>query len=318
MANTAIAKGNALTQKLWSSVLFKEAGKQFFFKKFTGESENSIIQVKNDLTKDKGDKINIGLIMDMSGDGQSSQTATTIEGNEEALSLYDFGVELTEYSHGVRADGKLTMRRTAFDMRKTMKNALAKWLKNRMENLLITALSTSPTTNRGINITSGQPASGEVLSTALISQAKRLAQLSSPKVLPVNVDGKDYYVLLAHPYQTKALKVESAWVNAQRNAGPRSLDNPIFSGMLGIWDGVVIHEYDRVVLSTGSEARALLLGAQAGVIAWGQLPAWYEKDFDYYRIPGVATDFIAGFYKTVFNSEDFATITLDTLYTADS
>jgi hypothetical protein len=60
-----------------------------------------------------------------------------------------------------------------------------------------------------------------------------------------------------------------------------------------------------------------LLGAQAGVHVYGQLPQWYEKLFQYNRIPGVAVDIIWQTAKTVFNSEDFGTITVDTYIAED-
>ena len=44
---------------------------------------------------------------------------------------------------------------------------------------------------------------------------------------------------------------------------------------------------------------------------------WYEKLFQYNRIPGVAVDIIWKAAKTEFNSEDFATIAVDTYIAED-
>jgi hypothetical protein len=91
----------------------------------------------------------------------------------------------------------------------------------------------------------------------------------------------------------------------------------------------VLHEYDRIetrdntqVFDTGDTcgenvARALFLGAQAGVHAYGQYPGWYEKMFQYGRVPGVATDMILSNQKCVFDSEDFGVITVDTVIVPD-
>ncbi|MDI6787078.1 MAG: N4-gp56 family major capsid protein [Planctomycetota bacterium] len=317
MATTAVATGSALTKKLWSSYVFSELGQNLFFGKYSGTDDNNIIQLLTDLEKGPGDRITTQLALELSNAGQTSQTATVLEGNEEALSLYTVNVTLSEYAHAVRSDGKLTLKRTAFDMRKLFKSSLVRWWKNRIENLLITELSTSPTSARGINITSGQPSSGEVMSTALIDQAERLAELSDPKVAPLLINGQEWYILLMHPYQMKALRVETAWINAQRDLGPRDKTNPIFSLAGGYWGKCIIVVYDRIVLSSPTEARALLLGKQACLQAWGQRPGWYEKDFDYNRYPGVGTDALLGIAKTVFNSQDFGVITLDTRYVAD-
>lgn len=52
-------------------------------------------------------------------------------------------------------------------------------------------------------------------------------------------------------------------------------DNPIFSGALGVYNGVVLHEWTRLpTAATGTNAascrRAVFCGAQAVSMAWGQ------------------------------------------------
>lgn len=316
MANTAFATGDALTQKIWSAFLCKEAEKDMYLSKFIGEGADNIIQLKNDLTKKKGDKVTVGLRMRMTGAGQTSATTgITLEGNEEALTFYDFSVTLAEYGHAVRAGSKLDLQRPAFDLRSEMKDALKEWLPDKLEKLLIAALVASPTTNRKIDVSGS---GGTQLTVANIQKAKRKAQLATPKVRPVNVEGGEYYVMLVHPYSTKSLKADSDWKNAQLYANIRGMKNPIFNGALGLIDGVVVHEYDRSnLLATGSTALNLLLGAQAAVLGYAQYPSWLEKMFDYHRIPGVATDMVLAHGKSVFNTEDFGTIMLITNYVAD-
>ena len=315
MANTAFATTDALTQKIWSAILLKEALREIYLSKFMGESTDNIIQVKNELTKQKGDKITIPLRMQMTSPGQSSQTVITLETNEEALIYYNYAVELWLYGHAVRADDKLSLQRPAFDLRTDMKDALKDWLANKIEVLLATALATSPEATHYINKTVSPTST---LTVALIQAAKRKAQLANPKVRPINIEGGEYYVMLVHPYGTKGLKADSDWKNAQLYANIRGKDNPIFNGALGIIDGVVLHEYDRSqLIVTAGKTRCLLLGAQAGALVWGQQPQWHEKLFDYERIPGVAVDLMAGVGKCVFNALDFGVITLDVTYVAD-
>ncbi len=70
-------------------------------------------------------------------------------------------------------------------------------------------------------------------------------------------------------------------------------------------------------------ARALLMGAQAGVIGWGQPWKRLERNFDYLRKPGTATDGIYATSKVRFRDpgagqnvntaqEDFAVWAVDT------
>jgi N4-gp56 family major capsid protein len=187
--------------------------------------------------------------------------------------------------------------------------------------------------------------------TLVISYAKRKAAMYvdptdsttgtvySP-IRPVIVDGKRWYVMLVHDLQLKDLRAETAWQQAQREANLRGLTNPIFSGMEGVWDGVIIKRCDYIhtrkgdgtgtasgtyfdasdaIATTGLYvARSLFLGAQAGLLAFGQLPSWVEKLHDYKTKFGVHTDTIFGVKKSIFNSVEFGCITVDTAVTPDT
>ena len=316
MANTAFAKTSNLAKKVWSAKLYREALLDVELSKFMGEGADNVIQVKKDLTKEKGDKITIALRMRMDETGgQSSQTAITLEGNETALTFHDFSVEMTTYGNAVRADGKLSLRRTAFDLRSEFKDALKDWLSEKIESLMRTAMIASPTSGELVDTTGS---GGSEFVMANIGKAKRKAQTNSPRVMPLKVEGQKVWVALAHPLATKALKADTTWKDTQKYAQFRGTKNPLITGALGINDGVAVHEYSHSgLLMTNTTVRSLLLGAQAGCIGWAQMPAWYEELFDFNRIPGVGTDFIAGFAKSVYNSKDYGVITIDTNYTAD-
>jgi len=376
MADTAFRSDSNLTVIKWSAALYREAMKNLYFGKLVGTGSNAIIERKTDLTKDVGDQIRFGLRMRLTGQGRSDDQA--LEGYEEALTFHDFSTKVHLRANAVRAAGKMSMRRTKFDIRSEARSALADWLREMIDDDTVLALSglanpaivdddgavesaVSPSTNR--KWYGGQNASGSIaddsgydlgdsgiadggtseissylFGTAVISLIKRKAQLATPKIRPAVVDGKEVYVMLIHPYQAKALKAETAWKEAQQYAQVRGSKNPLFTGALGMWDGVVIHEYERILTRTGdgtgtdpstyfesddpcaqniTVARALFLGAQAGVHAYAQMPGWYEKNFEYGRVPGVATDIIYRAAKTRFNSEDFGVITVDTAVATD-
>lgn len=91
-------------------------------------------------------------------------------------------------------------------------------------------------------------------------------------------------------YQVTDLQGTQAWEQAHREIqGLREHnDNPIFTGALGLWNGVIIYSHDKVVTGTdagpGSDvpyADALFFGYQAGIWAEAQVaPDWIEKSFD--------------------------------------
>ena len=191
---------------------------------------------------------------------------------------------------------------------------------------------TTYTTIKGLTYVATQP---NLFGTKVISAAKAMAKCSiipttgamMNPIRPIKVNGKEYYVMFIHPWQAMALKNETAWITAQTYAMPRGEDNPLFTGALGVWDGVIIHETGlittRYSAAAGSDAvakqwwpdgtnaasysrvaRALFCGAQAAVLAWGQLPSWKEKFHDYDYRWGIGTRMIYGVKRVQFNGID--------------
>ena len=120
--------------------------------------------------------------------------------------------------------------------------------------------------------------------------------------------------------------------DAQQYANVRGEKNPIFSGSLGMYDGVIIHQCNRVLrtnsgaTSTGGTqtkvGHALFLGAQAAVFAEGEAPRWIEKAFDYDNKAGFAISRMYGIKKSQFafdgtNLTDYGVINVLTSSTDD-
>lgn len=177
--------------------------------------------------------------------------------------------------------------------------------------------------------------SGNTFTLDLIDKAVELAKTANPKIRPVKVDGADKYVLYLHPQQVTSLRTNTStgqWLDIQKSVymGSKS-SNPIYDGSLGEYNGVILRESEHVTpgvnASTGATIatvrRAVLLGAQAGMIAFGQNRSAtnyqsVEELFDYQRELGVAVKTVFGIKKTIFNSVDFGSIVISTYATAAS
>lgn len=109
-----------------------------------------------------------------------------------------------------------------------------------------------------------------------------------------------------------------------REANDRGGKNPILSGSLGIYNGVICHQHELCwVDATGGSggapiARALFLGQQAGVFLKGKDAEWVEKSFDFGNKWAIAAGYIFGVQKTKFNSADYGMITVATAAAAAS
>jgi N4-gp56 family major capsid protein len=178
----------------------------------------------------------------------------------------------------------------------------------------------------------------DILTTGIISKAKMVARLATPAVRPLRINGQDFYVMFIHPKQAWDLKnaSSSVWAQAQREAQVRGEKNPVFTGSLGVWDGVILfeHEYvpqltgngSSIVFSTGNTTyapntvpvyRSVLCGRQAvGAAFTSESFKMQEETFDYGNKKGVATGIIGGVQKMMFNSKNYGVVTVDTSATA--
>lgn len=353
MASTDYPINHPLAVKLWSKKLMQEALKQTYFAKFIGRGTNALVQLKEETSKGAGDKITYGLRMQLTGDGVVGDG--TMEGNEEALVTYSDSVLIDQVRNAVKSDGKMSEQRVPFSVREEARMGLTDWFADMWDTAFFNQIcgntavaigaktgnnaTSAPTTNR-IQYSDGKTTEAGIASTGastqmslkLIDYAVEKAKTASPLIRPVRVDGNDYFVMFLHPYQVTQLRTNTdtgQWLDIQKAAmsGGDVSKNPIFTGALGVYNGVVLHESTRVPAAPGysNVRRAVLCGSQAACIAFGQDFGngaggnnfkWTEKMFDYDNQLGVSAASIYGLKKAVFNSEDFATIVVPTQSTA--
>lgn len=326
---TSIETSHGLTQEQWEARLYEEYLGEFPLMSLMGTGEDSIIQVKEDLMKQTGDAITIGIMAELQGEGVSGNTR--LKGQEEDLKFFDQRITIDEFRHGVLLKGKMSQKRVAFNLREKAKTALLNWNKKKMENDLINALTVTTTGRvRGRYLYGAADSNWDAthataltnidntadkLTCAMISIAKRKAKLgTNVRMRPFQIkkDEKtvaEKYIMFVHDLAARDLKTDTAWQNHQRDlAVAGAKDNiPWVSGSnyLGEWDGVLIYSYDRVPLvsSTIQVAHNLILGAQAAAIVWGERTTWAEDIDDYDHEHGFKIGEIRGIEKLVFSRD---------------
>lgn len=333
--------------KLWSRRLAREALKATYIQKFIGEGDDSVIQMRNDTKKGPGDRVRVTLRMQLTGDGV--QGDNTQEGNEEALSTYTDDFLINQLRHAVRSSGKMSEQRIPFSIREEAMSGLRDWWADRWDTWFFNQICgyTPQTDTRytGNNAVIAPSAGRKIFATgsadetvnadntkvfvlSLIDKAVEAAKVATPLLRPINIKGGKHFVMFLHPYQVTDLRTSTStgqWLDIQKAAmsGGKVGENPIFTGALGMYNNVILHESTRVTQgvhsTTGaaqtSTRRAVLCGAQAGVMGFGQGHSfkeydWYEELFDYGNQLGVKAGCIGGLKKSVYNSVDFGTITV--------
>lgn len=153
-------------------------------------------------------------------------------------------------------------------------------------------------------------------------------------MVPCSVEGEDKYVCLMHTFQFDALKSSTStgqWLDIQKAAAAaQGQKNPIYSGATGEYNGVVMHKHRNVIqfnnYGAGANlpaARALFLGAQAGLLAFGS-PGnglkfdWTEEVKDHGDKVKIGSNSIFGVKKSTYRNadssvvRDFGVMALDT------
>lgn len=351
MATTAYTVNSSETVKLWRKKLAREALKATWFGKFIGDSSDDLVQVFDETKKSAGDRITVILRMQLTGDGVLGDG--TLEGNEEALTTYTDNLFIDQLRHAVRSAGKASDQRISFSVREEAMMGLKDWWAGRLDTAFFNQIcgNTAQTDTRytGNNATIAPDSAhvyrpnsrandqslttGDEMTLPLIDVLVGMAKLMTPVIRPLKVNGEDKYVMFLHTNQVTQLRTNTStgqWLDIQKAAitGDGSKGNPIMTGALGEYNGVVLHESTRVTLGVNSSTgvavsntrRAVLCGAQAATVAFGQGQSfeefdWNEELFDYGNQLGVESGCIFGIKKLRFDSADFGTIVLGT-YTA--
>lgn len=365
MAVTTYGVNDALSNRLQAKSLSYEVTKGLEIAPLIGTGPNSIIQQKTEF-KDKGDRITFGLRGRLTGDGVTeNQVLEGNEEGLATFSDTLFINELA-HAVRVKGEDGIDQQRVLFNMRDEGKAALADWYSERTSLAFFLQMAgyTAPTityreqvvatslVRTGLNATIAPSASKRLYGNSLASdqavgaastatmtldlvlKAKEKARLANPRIRPVRVNGADKYVMYLHPTQVVDLQLEAqatgsiSWADIQLAAlrGGEISNNPIYTGAVGEYMGVVLRENEDVPTGVHSVnnteepnvRRAILMGAQAGVIGFSSkfdktTPyKWVEEEFDYGRELGMSVQSLYGLKKTQFNGTDFGVITVST------
>lgn len=182
-------------------------------------------------------------------------------------------------------------------------------------------------TSKG-TITAGDTFTKDIVERAEVkARMMRALDPTAANMLPVQIGGEGHYVTVMSPFQEHNLRNSTengGWLDIQKAAAAaEGRNNPIFKGGLGMIGNVVLHSHASAIRfanygagSNVAAARALFMGRQAGVIAYGTKGGlrfdWQEEMKDYGNEPTVAAGTIVGVKKTRFNGKDFGLLALDT------
>lgn len=355
MGATEFTLGHPLAVQRWSDSLAVESEVKQYWAKFMGTGDDVLIKIQKELEKKAGEKITVGLRMKLGGDGTEGDNP--IEGTtaEEALSFFNDSLLINQRRKGTKSKGRMSEQRVPYNMRKEGRDALSTWYAEDYDQQLFMYLSGA----RGIDTSFHVPLSwngragndlqapdsthivyggdatakndldaSDLMDLSLVDRLVAKVETMDPQMLPFMIDGEHKYVLLMHIFQAFAMRKATSsndWLDIHKNTdGQTSL---IYKNALGEFNGVVLHKHRNVIRFSDygaganvTAARALFLGAQAGMIAWGGNGSgigrytWNEETDDRGNALAITAGAIFGVKKSRYNGKDFGVIAVDTYY----
>jgi N4-gp56 family major capsid protein len=339
MTLSTVSTANTVEQ--WDAQFYREYIRANRFSRYQGTDSNSIIQLKEQLTKKPGDAITISLVTALSGAGVTGNTL--LEGQEEAMGNYGHRVAIECYRHGV-AITEWEEQQTAMALRAAAKPLLKDWAMQKNRAKVIAALSsiipdtgiqepyaTATATERNEFIVSNSDrvlfgalvanhVSG-VFATALatldstadkftkakVSLMKRIAKTADPIIRPVRVnDDEEWYVAFCGSLAFRDLKEDLASTHA--DAMQRGKSNPLFTDGDLVYDGVIIREVPEITALAANVGEVFLCGAQAVAHVIGKRWSSRGEERDYGFVNGVAVQGYFGTEKLVYNGKQHGVV----------
>lgn len=271
MADTTVLSGLELTK--WRREFIGEYLRDSGFKAYMGSSEMDIIHTVNDLQSD-GYTIRIPLMGRLKGSGVEGDTR--LSGAEESLDQYYQDISWKFRRHAVTAT-KNQKKKSAVDFMGQARPRLKDWASektkfdiidcfHKMSDGTLYADASAGTRNTWVVNNADRVLFGaatanysathatalgnvdsttDKLTTATASLAKFIARQAEPHIRPfkTGTQGREYYVMFCHPICFRDLKVDTAMVNANRDARARDVEsNPLFQDGDLIYDGIIFRE----------------------------------------------------------------------------
>lgn len=336
MASTEFLVGGDHSVVRWSNQLTRETLGKMLISKLLGTKASSVIRFHRDLVRGAGDTIHVPLrVQDRTAMRKGDAELTNFE---TPLTFYDDTLKIDQGRKAHEARG-MSQQRVNFNLDDEALDSLSNFWKYVFDSMALAYLAgtagdvASNTECVSNYLGVGGTWAGNSFRTpdaahkydpsatatlAHLDACLEKMKVANPRVEPTIVDGKPYYIGIFHPRTIRTLRTETAddivnWSTVMQQVGPRGSDNPIFTGALGIYNSIVLHESEYIPCSaTTPYVHNLILGAGAGHFAvgnaWGagvSQPAMFKKTEeirDHGNVHSIGSTCIFGMQAAQWNS----------------
>lgn len=277
MTDTTPATGLVVQQ--WEDKFFSEYLHDGGFKPLMGTNENSVIQVKEDLTKKAGDSITIALVNRLNNAAVTG--VSTLEGNEEDMASRSMRIYVDKRRNAVRI-AEMSEQKSAISLRQAARATLLDWSMEDTRDLVIEALGSLNGTkfvdrtaaigdawlvDNSDRVVFGAAAAGftdlsadlalldttaDLFNATALDAMVLKAKTCNPKIRPMRDpgNGKRYYVVFANPHAFKNLR-DSIDTEVLAATSVQAEASKLFEGGDIMWNGCIVKETDNIPIYGG-------------------------------------------------------------------
>ncbi len=265
-------------RKAWDTILHTQTQNSLFFRDMIGRDKggegslkksftNYPIVEKTQLGKESGDRITMTLrrqLVTSNFHNAGKSGNTQLVDSETAMSFYNTYVYVSHWRDATAILGKLTMKRTPFELRREAVDALtdevAQFLDSSIFFTLYSGFSPNVVREVGVStLTESLPlnnlygknqsavaniTASDVLDTEYLEMLAAVA--SANNFNHIRHNGKDCGLLIVHPYSLKTLRADSLYQDANNQGMPRDGENTMFSRAEGRWSNIYVAESNKV------------------------------------------------------------------------
>lgn len=282
---------------IWSKKVYNEAKAKMRWERWTGpEGSGMPVIRKTELITTPGQTINISQVRHLTGSGRTG--SQKLKGNEERLSLRQVQLSPSWYRHAVASDipGQKQITQ-AFRLK--AQDGLGYWVAKKMDGTMWTAATTKNAcgfeSSAITEIFAGNATARDELDASddfdVAIIRKGVAVLGGNDIeriaVPGMPGGEGFYVCFIHPYQSYSLQNDDEWKESHYHAHERGLDNPIFTGSIGIIAGAIVFETTQCSLTANANSPAIntscavMMGLEAMARGVNEDIVWSEEIEDY-------------------------------------